>query len=104
MEFLSDSSELAAQDVLIFIREAVQRFDSLRGMTFCPYLRTEPPFLPYCYTLPLDEPAGMADGCRGVSGWQLALQDSEIAPIGLRLDGRVPTKVKIKEKNSSAVV
>ena len=30
MEFLSDTSELAAQDVLVFIREAVQRFESLR--------------------------------------------------------------------------
>lgn len=30
MEFLSDTSELAAQDVLIFIREAVQRFPTLR--------------------------------------------------------------------------
>lgn len=30
MEFLSDTSELAAQDVLVFIREAVQRFETLR--------------------------------------------------------------------------
>ena len=30
MEFLSDNSELASQDVLVFIREAVQRFHHLR--------------------------------------------------------------------------
>ena len=30
MEFLGDSNELAAADVLVFVREAVQRFDQLR--------------------------------------------------------------------------
>ncbi|XP_067946901.1 coatomer subunit beta-like [Watersipora subatra] len=30
MEFLSDTSELASQDVLVFVREAVQRFHNLR--------------------------------------------------------------------------
>ena len=30
MEFLGDSNELAAQDVLIFIREAMAKFESLR--------------------------------------------------------------------------
>ena len=30
MEFLSDTNEVAAQDVLIFIREAMSKFDSLR--------------------------------------------------------------------------
>lgn len=31
-EFLSDSNELAAVDVLVFVREAVQRFDQLRSI------------------------------------------------------------------------
>lgn len=30
MEFLSDSNEAAAADVLEFVREAIQRFDNLR--------------------------------------------------------------------------
>ncbi|XP_037809589.1 coatomer subunit beta [Lucilia sericata] len=32
VEFLSDTNELAAADVLIFIREAIQKFPSLRGL------------------------------------------------------------------------
>lgn len=32
MEFLSDTNELAAVDVLIFVREAVQRFEQLRSI------------------------------------------------------------------------
>lgn len=32
VEFLSDTNELAASDVLIFIREAVQKFESLRSL------------------------------------------------------------------------
>ncbi|XP_005097165.1 coatomer subunit beta [Aplysia californica] len=32
MEFLGDTNELAAADVLVFIREAVQRFDQLRPL------------------------------------------------------------------------
>ncbi|KAG1677518.1 Coatomer subunit beta [Nymphon striatum] len=32
MEFLSDTNELAAADVLVFIREAVQRFENLRSI------------------------------------------------------------------------
>lgn len=30
MEFLSDSNEAAAADVLEFVREVIQRFDNLR--------------------------------------------------------------------------
>lgn len=30
MEFLSDTNELAAAAVLVFVREAVQRFENLR--------------------------------------------------------------------------
>ena len=30
MEFLSDNNELAALDVLIFVREAMSRFENLR--------------------------------------------------------------------------
>ena len=32
MEFLSDSNEAAAADVLVFVREAIQRFDHLRPL------------------------------------------------------------------------
>lgn len=32
MEFLSDSNEAPAADVLEFVREAVQRFDNLRTL------------------------------------------------------------------------
>lgn len=32
MEFLSDTNEAAAADVLEFVREAIQRFDSLRPL------------------------------------------------------------------------
>lgn len=32
IEFLGDQNELAALDVLVFVREAIQRFDSLRGL------------------------------------------------------------------------
>ncbi|EEC15779.1 coatomer beta subunit, putative, partial [Ixodes scapularis] len=32
MEFLSDTNEQAAADVLVFVREAMQRFDQLRGL------------------------------------------------------------------------
>lgn len=31
MEFLSDTNELAATDVLVFVREAIQRFPDLRA-------------------------------------------------------------------------
>ena len=30
MEFLSDTNELAAMDVLVFVREAIQRFEQLK--------------------------------------------------------------------------
>lgn len=32
MEFLSDTNEIAAADVLIFVREAIQKFDTLRPL------------------------------------------------------------------------
>lgn len=32
IEFLSDSNELAATDVLIFVREVVQKFENLRSL------------------------------------------------------------------------
>lgn len=32
MEFLSDTNEAAAADVLEFVREAIQRFDNLRPL------------------------------------------------------------------------
>ncbi|XP_022295702.2 coatomer subunit beta-like [Crassostrea virginica] len=32
IEFLGDQNELAALDVLVFVREAIQRFESLRGL------------------------------------------------------------------------
>lgn len=31
-EFLSDANELAAADVLVFVREAIQKFESLRPL------------------------------------------------------------------------
>ncbi len=32
VEFLSDSDELAAFDVLVFIREVIQKFENLRSL------------------------------------------------------------------------
>lgn len=32
LEFLSDTNELAASDVLVFVREAIQKFDHLRPL------------------------------------------------------------------------
>ena len=32
MEFLSDTNELAALDVLVFVREAIQRFEQIRPL------------------------------------------------------------------------
>jgi coatomer subunit beta len=32
IEFLSDQNELAAVDVLVFIREAIHRFEDLRAL------------------------------------------------------------------------
>jgi len=32
MEFLGDSEELAASDVLVFVREAVHRYDEHKGL------------------------------------------------------------------------
>ena len=32
MEFLSDTNELAAADVLVFVREAIQRFEQLKPL------------------------------------------------------------------------
>lgn len=32
IEFLSDTNELAAADVLIFVREAIQKFEGLRPL------------------------------------------------------------------------
>lgn len=32
IEFLSDTNELAASDVLVFVREAIQKFENLRPL------------------------------------------------------------------------
>ena len=32
IEFLSDTNELAAADVLVFVREAIQKFEGLRPL------------------------------------------------------------------------
>ena len=40
IEFLSDSNEAAASDVLVFVREAVQRFDQLRPLIIQKMLDT----------------------------------------------------------------
>lgn len=32
MEFLSDTNELAAADVLVFVREAIQKFEGIRPL------------------------------------------------------------------------
>lgn len=42
MEFLSDKSELAAQDVLVFVREAVQRFETLRSIVLSKMIEVFP--------------------------------------------------------------
>ena len=42
IEFLSDQSELAAADVLVFVREATQRFEQLRPVIVSKLLDTFP--------------------------------------------------------------
>lgn len=42
MEFLSDTNELAALDVLIFVREAIQRFEQLRPIIVTRLLEVFP--------------------------------------------------------------
>jgi coatomer subunit beta len=42
IEFLSDQNELASADVLVFIREAIQRFDQLRPLIISKLLDTFP--------------------------------------------------------------
>lgn len=42
MEFLGDTNELAAADVLVFVREAVQRFDNLRPLVISRLLDVFP--------------------------------------------------------------
>jgi len=42
IEFLSDQNELAAADVLVFVREATQRFEQLRPVIVSKLLDTFP--------------------------------------------------------------
>jgi len=42
IEFLSDQNELAAADVLVFVREATQRFEQLRPVIISKVLDTFP--------------------------------------------------------------
>ena len=42
IEFLSDQNELAAADVLVFVREAIQRFEQLRPVIIGKLLDTFP--------------------------------------------------------------
>jgi coatomer subunit beta len=42
IEFLSDTNELAAADVLVFVREAIQRFEQLRPLIINKLLETFP--------------------------------------------------------------
>lgn len=42
MEFLSDTNELAAADVLVFVREAIHRFESLRSLIITKLLEVFP--------------------------------------------------------------
>ncbi|XP_078000458.1 coatomer subunit beta-like [Glandiceps talaboti] len=42
MEFLSDKNELAAADVLVFVREAIQRYEQLRPLILCKLLEVFP--------------------------------------------------------------
>jgi len=42
IEFLSDQNELAAADVLVFVREAIQRFEQLRSLIISKLLETFP--------------------------------------------------------------
>ena len=42
IEFLSDQNELAATDVLVFVREATQRFEQLRPVIISKLLDTSP--------------------------------------------------------------
>ncbi len=42
IEFLSDQNELAAADVLVFVREAIQRFEQLQPLILAKLLETFP--------------------------------------------------------------
>ncbi len=42
IEFLSDQNELAAADVLVFVREAIQRFEHFRPPILAKLLETFP--------------------------------------------------------------
>ena len=42
IEFLSDKNEAASADVLVFIREAIQRFEQLRPLIIQRMLETFP--------------------------------------------------------------
>ena len=42
IEFLSDQNELAAMDVLVFVREAIQRFENLRPVIIARMLDAFP--------------------------------------------------------------
>ena len=42
MEFLSDTNELAAIDVLVFVREAIQRFEQLKPLVIEKLLEVFP--------------------------------------------------------------
>lgn len=42
MEFLGDQNELAAADVLVFVREAVQRFEQLQPLVITKLLEVFP--------------------------------------------------------------
>ncbi|XP_071943606.1 coatomer subunit beta-like [Antedon mediterranea] len=42
MEFLSDTNELAASDVLVFVREAIQRFEQLKSLVISKLLEVFP--------------------------------------------------------------
>ena len=42
IEFLSDKNELAAADVLVFVREAIQRFEQLSPLIISKLLETFP--------------------------------------------------------------
>ena len=42
MEFLSDTNELAAADVLVFVREAIERFEQLKPLVISKLLEVFP--------------------------------------------------------------
>jgi len=65
IEFLSDQNELAAADVLVFVREATQRFEPLRPVIIAKLLDTFPSIKSLKYGMFLENILDIFEGNNG---------------------------------------